>query len=277
LELAREINRHDTIGQDLVGMCLNDILTTGAAPLFFLDYLVTDKLTPAIHAEVVEGVARACAQGGLALIGGETAEHPGKSQGYDLAGFAVGIVDRDKILPKPDITPGDQVLGIPSSGLHSNGYSLVRKIVAESGLSYQEQIPQLDPKASLGEVLIRPTELYTGIMTKLTSQGLIKGAAHITGGGLYENLPRIMPEQTAAELNQDKIPRPPIFDWLAREGPVSMSEMYATFNMGVGMVLVATPKKSEHILATFPQVFPMGRIVSARDQKDKVFIQGVDD
>lgn len=239
LKLAFMTDRHDTIGEDCVAMCVNDILCQGAQPLFFLDYIATGKLLPEKMAEVVEGVANGCIKGGAALIGGETAEMPGfyKEDEYDLAGFAVGVVDREKIIDGSRIEEGDIILGLPSSGLHSNGYSLVRKIVFDKmGYDVDTYIDGLG--RSIGEELLTPTRIYTRELRPIIEKHDVKGLIHITGGGFYENIPRIMKDGLTANIDRGLIKRQPIFDLLMEWGGISEEEMYSTFNMGVGMVVI---------------------------------------
>lgn len=239
LKLAFMMDKHDTIGEDCIAMCVNDILCQGAKPLFFLDYIATGKLIPEKMASVVEGVSNGCIKSDCALIGGETAEMPGmyKEDEYDLAGFAVGLVDKEKIITGANIVEGDIVLGLPSSGIHSNGYSLVRKIVFDKmKMDVDTFIPELD--TTLGEELIRPTRIYKEPVYSLVENFNIKGISHITGGGFYENIPRVLPEGLTAHLDTSKIQTPEIFSLLQKWGNIESKEMYGTFNMGVGMVLV---------------------------------------
>jgi phosphoribosylformylglycinamidine cyclo-ligase len=237
LMLAFDTGRHDTVGIDLVAMCANDVLAQGAEPLFFLDYFATGKLENGIAEAVIAGIAEGCKRAGCALIGGETAEMPGMYPPghYDLAGFVVGAVDRDKIIPRhADMTAGDVLIGIASSGPHSNGYSLIRKIVERTGLSYEDASPFSD--VSLGDALLEPTRLYSEASLPLIKSGKIKGLAHITGGGLTENTPRMCPETLTPTIDYDAWSPPPVFEWLAEEGAVAPEEMRKTFNMGMGMV-----------------------------------------
>jgi phosphoribosylformylglycinamidine cyclo-ligase len=242
LKLAFATGRHGTIGIDLVAMSVNDIVTSGAEPLFFLDYFATSGLDVDQAAEVVRGVARGCEESGCTLLGGETAELPGFYQRgeYDLAGFAVGVVERSKIIDGRRIRPGDALVGLASTGLHSNGYSLARKVLLE-----QHRLP-LDRPAEglsrpLGDELLEPTRLYARAVAALIAAADVKGLAHITGGGIPGNLPRCLPDGTRAALDEKRWPRPPIFDLIGRLGGVSRSELYATFNMGLGMLAVVPP------------------------------------
>ena len=240
LKIAIDSNCHDTIGIDLVAMCVNDILVQGAEPLFFLDYFATGKLAPDVGAHVVKGIAEGCLQAGCALIGGETAEMPGLygKGDYDLAGFSVGAAERGQLLPRPDVKEGDVLLGLPSSGVHSNGYSLVRKIVEISGLDWSAPAP-FAKSQSLGQALLQPTKIYVKpLLAVLHETKAIKAMAHITGGGFIDNIPRVLPEGLGAQINLDSIPVLPVFAWLAQVGGVSVFEMLRTFNCGIGMVLV---------------------------------------
>ncbi|WP_422486066.1 phosphoribosylformylglycinamidine cyclo-ligase [Gudongella sp. DL1XJH-153] len=248
LKLAFMMDRHDTIGEDCVAMCANDILCQGAKPLFFLDYIATGKLLPEKMASIVEGVANGCVKAGCALVGGETAEMPGFYQDgeYDVAGFVVGAVDKSRIITGKDIGSGDVILGLPSSGLHSNGFSLVRKIVFEKmGYSVDTFIDELDK--TIGEELIVPTRIYSEQILPLVEKFNIKGLSHITGGGFHENIPRILPEGLKAKVDANVIKTPKIFNLLQEWGEITDEEMYGTFNMGVGMVLVADPEEAEKI------------------------------
>ncbi len=258
LKLAQALDRHDTVGIDLVAMCVNDVLTIGAEPLFFLDYLATGKLAPEQLAQVVAGVASGCKTSGCALLGGETAEMPGfyAPGEYDLAGFCVGIVEKDRMLDGSKVEVGDRLIGLSSSGVHSNGFSLVRKIVAEGkrdareagrpeGYGWNEKPKTLGGK-SLGEVLLTPTQLYVKpVLAALKSELAIHGMAHITGGGLPENLPRCLGKGQSIQLAPESWPILPVFDWLREAGEVSVSAMYNTFNMGVGFVVIVPPEEAK--------------------------------
>ncbi len=238
LRLAIETGRHDTVGIDLVAMCVNDLVVQGAEPLLFLDYFATGALAVAQAAAVVAGIARGCTEAGCVLAGGETAEMPGMyaAQDYDLAGFAVGAAERGTLLPQ-DVQPGDAVLGLASSGVHSNGYSLVRRLVNRAGLGWDAPAP-FAPGQSLGDALLAPTRIYVTPVLALHRAGLLRAAAHITGGGLPGNLPRILPDGLAAQLDAATWPLPPVFRWLAGAGRVTPTEMLRVFNCGVGMALV---------------------------------------
>ncbi|MBV9219871.1 MAG: phosphoribosylformylglycinamidine cyclo-ligase [Methylobacteriaceae bacterium] len=245
VKISIETGRYDTIGVDLVAMCVNDLVVQGAEPLFFLDYYATGRLDPAAGAAVVAGIARGCAMAGCALIGGETAEMPGLYQvgDYDLAGFAVGAVERGRVLPRSDIRPGDVVLGLPSSGVHSNGFSLVRRIVADSGLAWDGPAP-FDPGQTLADALLTPTRIYVRpLLAVLTATSSIKAMAHITGGGFLDNLPRILPAGLGVLLDLDAVPALSVFGWLARQGGIAEREMLRTFNCGIGMAIL-TPREA---------------------------------
>ena len=243
VKIAIETGIHDTIGIDLVAMCVNDIVVQGAEPLLFLDYFATGKLAPEVGVAIVKGIAEGCRRAGCALIGGETAEMPGLyARGdYDLAGFAVGAAERGTLLPKGDVAPGDVLLGLPSSGVHSNGFSLVRRIVEASGLPWDAPAP-FAPGRTLGEALLEPTRIYVKpLLEALRATGGIKALAHITGGGFPDNIPRVLPQGTSVRLDLGAIPVPPVFGWLARTGGVAQPEMLRTFNCGIGMVVVVAP------------------------------------
>ncbi len=252
-------------------MCVNDLVVQGAEPLFFLDYFATGKLDPDQGAAIVSGIAEGCRQAGCALIGGETAEMPGMyGEGdYDLAGFAVGAAERGQLLPTDDIVEGDIVLGLASSGVHSNGYSLVRRIVASSGLSWKDKAP-FDGYRSLGEALLTPTRIYVkSILAAIRSTHGIKALAHITGGGFPENIPRVLPKDFAAELDLDAIEVPSVFSWLAKTGGVAPAEMMRTFNCGIGMVMVVAAGQAAQVAAVLAQqgeeVTTIGRIMPRRE------------
>ncbi len=250
LRLAFLLNKHDTIGQDAVAMCVNDILVQGAEPLFFLDYLAVGKLEPMQVAEIVTGVARACKESGCALIGGETAEMAGfyPIGEYDIAGFSVGVAERSKLITPARVKAGDVLLGLPSSGVHSNGYSLVRKIVFErKGFKGDEYIEELGQ--TIGEELLTPTRLYPRICLPLIREFDIHGMVHITGGGFYENIPRALPDHMGAEVNGAAWTIPPVFRLLQEWGNVDWTEMYRTFNMGIGMVLIVSSDEADRITA----------------------------
>ena len=248
LKLAFMMDKHDTIGEDCVAMCVNDILCQGAKPLFFLDYIATGKLIPEKMAAIVEGVSNGCIKARTALIGGETAEMPGfyNENEYDMAGFCVGVVDKRKIINGSEIQEGDLIIGLPSTGIHSNGYSLVRKIVFEKqNLNADSYIDELG--STIGEELLKPTRIYVDPVYDLIQRFNIKGLSHITGGGFYENIPRMLPKGLSANIDCSNIDTPKIFKLLQDWGNISIDEMYSTFNMGVGMILVIAKKELEDI------------------------------
>ncbi|HHN67101.1 MAG TPA: phosphoribosylformylglycinamidine cyclo-ligase [Thermopetrobacter sp.] len=251
LLLAIATGRHDTIGIDLVAMCVNDLVVQGAEPLFFLDYFATGKLEPQAARAVVAGIAEGCKQAGCALIGGETAEMPGMyEQGhYDLAGFAVGAVARDALLPRTGaMREGDALIALASSGAHSNGYSLIRALIADAGLDWRDPAP-FDPARALGEALLEPTRIYVRPLLALLREGLaVRGLAHITGGGLTENIPRVLPAHLAARIDLAELPLPPLFRWLREVGGIDAAEMLRTFNCGVGMVVIAAADDAPAII-----------------------------
>jgi phosphoribosylformylglycinamidine cyclo-ligase len=255
LKIAFQTGVHDTIGIDLVAMGVNDILTQGATPLFFLDYFVCGRLDVKITEAVVRGIAAGCRQAGCALIGGETAEHPGDfSKGeYDLAGFVVGALEKKKIIDAAAVTPGDVLIGIPASGLHSNGYSLARKVLLERGrLKLNRRIPELGRQ--LGEELLEPTRIYAKIAKNLFGAFRIKGAAHITGGGISGNLPRVLPQGRHAVVERTSWPVPPVFGLIQKIGGVAQPEMEATFNMGLGMILVVDKKDADPVIRMLKRI-----------------------
>ena len=250
LKIAFLANEHRTVGLDLVNHCVNDILVQGARPLFFLDYLATGRLEPTIAEQVVEGLARGCRENGCALLGGETAEMPSfyADGEYDLAGFIVGAVDSETLIDGRSIAIGDVLIGLPSSGLHTNGYSLARRIAFDHlGLDVNSKVEDLDG-ASVGEVLLTPHRSYLQAVYPLVAKGAIKGLAHITGGGLTDNPPRVLPEGTAARIDRDTWQVPPLFQWLQRSGDVADDDMLRTFNMGIGLVMVCTPALVDPVL-----------------------------
>ncbi|OGW86304.1 MAG: phosphoribosylformylglycinamidine cyclo-ligase, partial [Nitrospirae bacterium RIFCSPLOWO2_12_FULL_63_8] len=250
LKIAFLMDKHDTVGIDLVAMCVNDIIVSGAEPLFFLDYFATGKLAVSKGEAVVRGIAEGCKQAGCALIGGETAEMPSfyPEGEYDLAGFAVGVVDKPKIIDGATIKPGDVLVGLSSTGLHSNGYSLARRALFEDGgLDVRSKLTDLD--RPLGEVLLTPTRIYAKQVLALAAVFPIKGIAHITGGGLTENLPRVFPKDCRAHIRRGSWPVPPIFSLIKKIGRVDESEMYRVFNMGIGLVLIVPAKVAEAVIA----------------------------
>ncbi|NYB74910.1 phosphoribosylformylglycinamidine cyclo-ligase [Sedimentibacter hydroxybenzoicus DSM 7310] len=255
LMIAFKTDKHDTIGEDAVAMCVNDVICQGAKPLFFLDYIATGKLLPEKTADIVKGVASGCIKAGAALIGGETAEMPGLySEGeYDIAGFCVGIVDKKKIIDGSKIVEGDILIGIPSSGIHSNGYSLVRKVFFDrNNYDVDAYIDELG--CTLGESLMVPTKIYPKLILDLISKFEIKGMSNITGGGFYENIPRMFPEGITADIYTESINVLPIFELIQKEGNIDTDEMYSTFNMGIGMVLAVDKDKATDIIAYLKSV-----------------------
>ncbi len=268
VKIAIEAGIHGTIGIDLVAMCVNDLVVQGAEPLFFLDYFATGKLDPAIGVEVVKGIAQGCIEAGAALIGGETAEMPGLYNGadYDLAGFAVGAVERGKLLPRADVKAGDHVLSLRSSGLHSNGFSLVRKIVAQASLAWTDPAP-FAPGKTFGEAVLAPTRIYVKpVLRVLAETDGIKALAHVTGGGIPDNVPRALPKNLGVEIDLSAIPVPEVFAWLAATGGVTKAEMLRTFNCGIGMVVIVDSGKAAEVLRAFASAgedaAAIGRVVA---------------
>jgi phosphoribosylformylglycinamidine cyclo-ligase len=268
LKLAIECRRHDTIGIDLVAMNVNDLVVQGAEPLLFLDYFACGKLDPEQAAEVVRGIAAGCKQAGCALVGGETAEMPGlyAAGDYDLAGFALGAVERENLLPKKNIQAGDQILALASSGVHSNGFSLVRKVIEAAGAKLDGAAP-FDKKRPLGEALLAPTRIYVKPVLAALKAGGIKALAHITGGGFTDNVPRVLPNNTAARIDLAKVRMPPVFQWLARTGRIAEAEMLRTFNCGAGMIVIAGSNDADAVAAALAKsgetVARIGEIVTA--------------
>jgi len=259
---------HDTIGIDLIAMCVNDLVVQGAEPLFFLDYYATGKLDPAVGAEVVKGIAQGCVEAGAALIGGETAEMPDLYNGadYDLTGFAVGAVERGKLLPRADVKAGDDVLGLRSSGLHSNGFSLARKIVEQASHAWMDPAP-FAPGKTLGEALLAPTRIYVKPVLRVSAEtDGVRALAHITGGGFRGNLPRVLPKNLGIEIDLSAIPVPEVFAWLAANGGVAEPEMLRTFNCGIGMVVIVDSGKAAEVLRAFRSAgenpVALGRVVA---------------
>ncbi|WP_046022936.1 phosphoribosylformylglycinamidine cyclo-ligase [Magnetospira sp. QH-2] len=281
LKVAIDANRHDTVGIDLVAMCVNDLIVQGAEPLFFLDYYATGKLSVEEGRAVVGGIAEGCRRAGCALIGGETAEMPGMySQGdYDLAGFSVGAVERTRLLTGDSVEPGNVVLGLASDGIHSNGFSLVRKIVERSGLAYDASAP-FDSSRSLGEALLTPTRIYVKSCLAAMKVGGVTALAHITGGGLWENIPRVLPDGTATRLDAKSWTIPPVFLWLADVGGVDPTEMARTFNCGIGMVVLCKPEKEADITRILTQagetVLHLGHVETRAEDEPAVRIDGLE-
>jgi phosphoribosylformylglycinamidine cyclo-ligase len=255
VKIAIETGRHSTIGIDLVAMSVNDLVVQGAEPLFFLDYFACGKLDADMGASVVKGIAAACKESGCALIGGETAEMPGVYHGgdYDLAGFAVGAAERGELLPRPDVKPGDALIGLASSGVHSNGFSLVRKVVEKSGLKWDAPAPFASGQ-SLGEAVLTPTRLYVkSCLAAIRQTKAVKALCHITGGGFPDNIPRVLPDGMGAQIDLTKIPVLQVFKWLAREGGIAQNEMLRTFNCGIGMIAVVAAADADRVTAAFKQ------------------------
>ena len=263
--IAQLMGIHHTVGIDCVAMCVNDIVCCGAKPLFFLDYIAIGRNEPEKVASLVSGVAEGCVQAGCALIGGETAEHPGTMQpeDYDLAGFSVGIVDQEKIIRKDSVQEGDVILGLPSSGIHSNGYSLVRKVFDVEHASLETHVDELG--TTLGEALLTPTRIYVRpVLSALTSGG-VHGVSHITGGGFYENIPRCLPEGFQAKIEKAAIPVLPIFKMIQERGGIPERDMFNTFNMGIGMSLVVAADQADAVRAVLPDAVVIGEIVRGDD------------
>jgi len=277
LKLAVAAGKHDTVGIDLVAMSVNDILTSGAEPLFFLDYLATGRLDVNQATEVVKGIAEGCLRAGCTLLGGETAEHPGAhGDAYDLAGFCVGVVERARILTGASIHAGDALLGLASTGVHSNGYSLVRRILADGRIALDARPPELGGR-TVAEVLLEPTRIYVKDILALLERVEVKGLAHITGSGIPGNVPRCLPEGTAAVLESKRWPRPRVFDWLQSLGGVSDAEMDSTFNMGLGMVAVVPPAAVKPGLALLAArgvpAWEVGRIEASTGEPTAVVVR----
>ncbi|MBQ6115861.1 MAG: phosphoribosylformylglycinamidine cyclo-ligase [Oscillospiraceae bacterium] len=264
--IAQLMDRHDTVGIDCVAMCVNDIVCCGARPLFFLDYIAIGRNEPEKVASLVAGVAEGCVQAGCALIGGETAEHPGTMapDDYDLAGFSVGIVDREKVIDKTAMRPGDVILALPSSGVHSNGYSLVRKVFRVEHADLGQHIDELG--TSLGEALLTPTVIYVKPVLAVLEAAAVRGISHITGGGFYENIPRSLPDGLTARIDKSSLRTPPIFSLIQRMGSIPERDMFNTFNMGVGMSMVVSPDTADRALeilrANGVDAYVMGEIVT---------------
>ena len=277
LNLAQAAGKHDTVGIDLVAMSVNDVLTSGAEPLFFLDYLATGRLDVAQATDVVKGIVEGCARAGCTLLGGETAEHPGAhSEGYDLAGFCVGIVERSRILTGRGIRAGDALVGLGSSGVHSNGFSLVRRILADARVALDARPPELGGK-TVAEVLLEPTRIYVKDVLALLETVEVKGLSHITGSGIPGNVPRCLPDDSRAVLQARAWTRPPVFDWLQRLGGVSDAEMDSTFNMGLGMVAVVPPAAVQPALALLArrgvQAWEVGRVEASSGEPTAVVVR----
>jgi phosphoribosylformylglycinamidine cyclo-ligase len=270
VKIAIETGRHDTIGIDLVAMSVNDLVVQGAEPLFFLDYYACGKLAPEVGAAVVAGISTGCKQAGCALIGGETAEMPGLYAGedYDLAGFAVGAAERGHLLPRADIGAGDAIIGLASSGVHSNGYSLVRKVVEKTGLAWSAPAP-FAPGETLGDAILTPTRIYVkACLAAMRKTQAVKGFAHITGGGFPDNIPRVLPDGVAARVDLTKVPVLPVFKWLAEQGGIAQHELLRTFNCGIGMIVIAARDKADAVMQSFAKsgehAVLLGEVVSGQ-------------
>jgi phosphoribosylformylglycinamidine cyclo-ligase len=280
LKIAIDTGRHDTIGIDLVAMSVNDLVVQGAEPLFFLDYFACGKLAPETGALIVKGVAVGCKDAGCALIGGETAEMPGlyRDGDYDLAGFAVGAAERDALLPRPDIGAGDVVLGLASSGIHSNGYSLARRVVEKSGLAWDAPAP-FDKSKTLGEAMLTPTRIYVkSCLAAMRETKALKGLAHITGGGFPDNIPRVLPEGAGVALDLARVPVLPVFKWLAATGGIAEPEMLRTFNCGIGMIAIVDAGGADAITAVLTRagetVVRLGKVTAAGAGAQRVAYSG---
>lgn len=275
LKLAMDLDRHDSIGIDLVAMCVNDLIVCGAEPLFFLDYYATGKLSVDIASRVVEGIGEGCQQANCSLVGGETAEMPGMYQGedYDLAGFCVGVVEEDRILDGNGVRAGDKVIGLPSSGPHSNGYSLIRKVLDVAKADLNQPIGE----GTLADALMAPTRIYVKQTLRLLANQTVNAISHITGGGFYENLPRVLPDSLAIRIDPSQWQRPAVFDWLQQAGNITDREMYRTFNCGIGLVVVVPAAEAEDVIsqlrASGEQPVIMGEVENRRTEP--VVIEGV--
>lgn len=278
LALAKDLNKHGTIGIDLVAMCVNDLVVAGAEPLQFLDYYATGSLNVDMAADVVDGIGKGCELAGAALVGGETAEMPGMYDGdeYDLAGFCVGIVEEDEIIDGSQVKTGDTLIGLASSGPHSNGYSLIRKIIEVSGADLSERVEG----KNLGDALLEPTRIYVKPLLKLIRESQVNAMSHITGGGLLENIPRVLPDNAKAVINVDSWQMPAVFNWLQEKGNVDGREMYRTFNCGVGMVVAVPADKADEALALLTaegeSAWVIGQIETAAEGEEQVELRGLE-
>ena len=277
LLLAQELDRMDGLGQDLVAMCVNDLVVQGAEPLFFLDYFATGKLDVAAARTIIAGIAQGCKEAGCALVGGETAEMPGMyAKGdYDLAGFAVGAVERDEALTGEDVAEGDLVLGLASTGVHSNGFSLVRKVVEKSGVAFDAPAP-FAPVMTLGGALLAPTKLYVkSCLAAIRQTGAVKGLAHITGGGFTDNIPRVLPKHLGVRVNLNAVPVLPVFKWLAAEGNIAELELLRTFNCGIGMVAIVKREQLVEVMDVFAQsgetVVDLGEVIETSGDERVIY------
>lgn len=277
LRLAMDLNMHDTIGIDLVAMCVNDLVVAGAEPLFFLDYYATGKLNVDVAADVVSGIGDGCELSGCALVGGETAEMPGMYEGddYDLAGFCVGIAEKSELIDGSKVADGDVLIGLASSGPHSNGYSLVRKIIEVSGADLNDTVGD----RPLGKALLEPTRIYVKPLLKLIKESQVNAMSHITGGGLQENIPRVLPDDCKAVIDTKAWDFPPVFQWLQEQGNVEAYEMYRTFNCGVGMIIAVPASEKDNALNILQQAgenaFVVGSVAKAEGDEERVELQGL--
>ncbi|WP_096438891.1 phosphoribosylformylglycinamidine cyclo-ligase [Alteribacter populi] len=280
LMLAQETGVHDTIGVDAVAMCVNDIVVQGAEPLFFLDYLALGENKPEVVEQIVKGIADGCKEAGCALIGGETAEMPGMydPDEYDVAGFVVGAAEKSRLIDGSAISDGDILIGLPSSGIHSNGFSLVRKVLADQHVSLNDSVPGGEG-SSIGEWLLTPTRIYVDAVLRLANNGLLKGAAHNTGGGLYENVPRMLPDGVKAVVDPDQWKQQDVFSWLKKLGDLSEKDMYSTFNMGIGMVLAVSADHLEKALTHLREAGETPAVIGniqSSEKQPSITIKGVD-
>jgi len=279
LRLAMDLNKHDTIGIDLVAMCVNDLIVCGAEPLFFLDYYATGKLDVDVATNVVTGIGEGCLQSGCALVGGETAEMPGMYEGndYDLAGFCVGVAEKADLIDGSKVKQGDVIIGLQSSGVHSNGYSLVRKVLEVSNADLNQDLNG----QTLADALIAPTRIYVKPILKLLEQVEVNSICHITGGGVYENIPRVLPEGTKVILDPAKWERPAVFNWLQEKGNIDWHEMHLTFNCGLGMIVVVSEDKAQQTLdilnAEGETATIVGQIEAAKENEEQVIVKGIDE
>ncbi len=280
IRIAIDTGEHDTIGIDLVAMCVNDIIVQGAEPLFFLDYFACGVLDTGVAERVIAGIAEGCRQAGCALIGGETAEMPGMyARGeYDLAGFTVGAAERTKLVTGKDVQEGDVVIGLASSGLHSNGYSLVRKVINEIGISYEDPAPFDEEGRTVGQAVLVPTRIYVRPVLNVLRSCNVRALAHITGGGLLENIPRVIPENLAVRLDAASWPLPPLFTWLAKEGDIDSEDMTRTFNCGIGMVIICPESDKDHCIEILKnngeKVYEIGKVETR--QNELVMIENIE-
>ncbi len=271
LKIAFELDKHDTVGIDCVAMCVNDIICCGAKPLFFLDYIACGKNVPEKIAAIVSGIAEGCVQAGAALIGGETAEMPGfyPEDEYDLAGFAVGMADRDKMLVPDSVKAGDMIISLPSSGVHSNGFSLVRKILSDANVAFTDKFDELGGK-SIGEVLLTPTKIYVKPIMALIEKLSVKSIAHITGGGFYENIPRSLPDGLGVKIDRSSLVIPPVFNILQKLGNVPEREMMNVYNMGTGMTVIVSPEDADKALSVLREngenAYICGEVISSKER-----------